>query len=65
MPTEAIEGFVVDPLRFEEKPTLYAIYSVLVSNPSRDWAWIDRPGCGTVRKASHPCLPRIHLELCV
>jgi len=43
MPTEAIEGFVVDPLRFEEKPTLYAIYSVLVNNPSRDWAWIDRP----------------------
>lgn len=31
MPTEAIAGFVVDPLRFEEKPTLYAIYSVLVT----------------------------------
>jgi len=31
MPAKAVEGFVVDPLRFKEKSTLYAIYSVLVT----------------------------------
>jgi len=48
MPTKAIEGFVVDPLRFWGKANAVCYLFSSGNNPSQDWAWIDRPGCGTV-----------------